>query len=495
MRRLLPGRALVLLFLHACGLLGVSASYDGSCSGGAVASASSCSQVLECKQCSPGNGVAPTRKLLQTSLMSRLPDRMAHTCTCTIHSQSHSCSQCYVIIPFGAPTHDASCTCTASPPSPPSPPPPASGCACDTMVVTMSGGALASQGSRAGDFDHIAGVSAQGKPVFKLRVPPSSTQYLFVSANGYWSLGSDYLSTTLGAYSSTTPTPGCPNDAQGWQYYGNGQWNSVALASVLGVGCPSPPSPPCCTSVSMTFWDANAMVSQGARGGEYTLLPGVTNAAKPVYQAAPGPDGTPGNGYLYFWPGSAAWQLSNDYNASAMGVGMDNATNAACPTLAGATWSYWNGAEFATAGGGITAECTAPPSPPCCLAYDIELSGGAATNQGSRAGRYELVQGATQGGLRPRFVKDPQASATHLYFWPSLADWYVGSAPSSSAAGIRSTGDDSATCPDRSTDWKVRGRGPRTERGRACALAPNPCAQAAPLLHALVVPSPSATPD
>lgn len=94
-----------------------------------------CNQFLECKQCTDAAG-SIARKLLQTSLPSRLPAKTPHQCLCTISGsggEQSSCSLCYTITPFGAATQHASCTCSpapappapaAAPPAPPSPPPP-----------------------------------------------------------------------------------------------------------------------------------------------------------------------------------------------------------------------------------------------------------------------------------------------------------------------------------------------------------------------------------
>lgn len=89
-----------------------------------VESASACSQFLECKQCSVVGGVA-TRKLLGTSLPSKLPPRTSHACTCTIDGTQHTCTGCYSITPLGAYTQPSACVCSMAhePPPPPQPPP------------------------------------------------------------------------------------------------------------------------------------------------------------------------------------------------------------------------------------------------------------------------------------------------------------------------------------------------------------------------------------
>ena len=77
----------------------------------------------------------------------------------------------------------------------------------------------------------------------------------------------------------------------------------------------------------------------------------------------------------------------------------------------------------------------------------------AAGVQAARMGTYTKVANATQ-GERPVYQR-VGSTVAYLFYWPSTAEWRIGSNYTSGTSGVKSTGGAGAACPDQATGWEV----------------------------------------
>ena len=116
----------------------------------------------------------------------------------------------------------------------PQPPPP---CPCDTVSVLLSGGALSSHSSRAGDYALVDGVTSGGRPVY--RRADGSYLYFWASISD-WLVGPDYTSSIAWLVSIDDDNAACPTDTSSWLYWDGSDW----MLGGVSITCLSPPPPP-----------------------------------------------------------------------------------------------------------------------------------------------------------------------------------------------------------------------------------------------------------
>ena len=107
------------------------------------------------------------------------------------------------------------------------PPPPT---CCDTVSVTLSGGALASQSGRAGLYTVVAGLMQNGRPVYQQTTGSKDYLYTYWSYGSYWQVGPDYRSSAASLHSDTNLASHCPKDAGTWTYWDGATWQSGGVA-------------------------------------------------------------------------------------------------------------------------------------------------------------------------------------------------------------------------------------------------------------------------
>ena len=220
---------------------------------------------------------------------------------------------------------------------------------CDTVSVLLSGDALGAQWGKAGEYTVVANVMTSGRPVYQ-----KGSDYLyFWGAYADWVVGTDYNENSgPGIYwlgSTSNDNAACPALASAWEYWNN-DWRA---SSGISVACTSPPSPPCCDTVSVLL-SGDALSAVPNMAGEYAVVANVMTSGRPVYQK--------GSEYLYFCPECADWMVGSDYNMNSGWLGGTSSDNAACPVLASA-WEYWDGNGW-QASSSISVACPTPPSPP-----------------------------------------------------------------------------------------------------------------------------------
>ena len=113
-----------------------------------------------------------------------------------------------------------------------------SGCACDTFLITLSGGAYTSHSSKAGEYIKLEGTVMNGRPVYQHR--DGSSKYLYFWAAAFdWRLGSDYNTENNWFHSQDNIDAPCPESAGSWRH----QDRAVGLgwidtnASEMSIAC------------------------------------------------------------------------------------------------------------------------------------------------------------------------------------------------------------------------------------------------------------------
>ena len=153
----------------------------------------------------------------------------------------------YGVCALGTDCVDCGTRAQQQPPPPPPPPPPSPvppfACGCEAVEVVLSGDALSAQGSKAGTYVKLDGVTQDGRAVHK---QSGGSQYLSFSASSSdWLVGPDYTSNSAWLSSRDDLNVQCPEAAGTWGYWSGSAWESNGVA----VGCPSSlpplqPSPP-----------------------------------------------------------------------------------------------------------------------------------------------------------------------------------------------------------------------------------------------------------
>jgi hypothetical protein len=82
------------------------------------------------------------------------------------------------------------------------------GCACDTVVLSLDGDALSSQGHRVGSYVQVDGLTREGRAVYHQE---GGLNYLYVGSSSVWILDVSYKD-DLGGLFSADKTP-CPEDS------------------------------------------------------------------------------------------------------------------------------------------------------------------------------------------------------------------------------------------------------------------------------------------
>ena len=283
-------------------------------------------------------------------------------------------------------------------------PPPS--CACDTLSVLVGGDATwTDAGKYAGDYHVVSGAWRGDQPVYQHdwddRIESGLYRYFFLSFDGQeWTIAEnteagaaalargDYPTFLSNANESYIIGKGtCPEDVpdQSWTYGG-----TERRFGDITVQCAAPPSPPCCSEVSvlLTGFSANDFagdyLNRGGDGGQ---------AGREVYYSPRTEK------YLYFNPKSANWVINSDLDDYVRidqfwyYVESDVANNRECPEADPKWWVwsyYYHGSYYYDDGewydDRVEVTCQSPPSPPCCNPISVTLKGGAATHQ-SGAGR------------------------------------------------------------------------------------------------------------
>ena len=114
---------------------------------------------------------------------------------------------------------------------------------------------------------------------------------------------------------------------------------------------PMPPPPTCCDTVSVTL-SGEALESQSGRAGLYTVVAGLTQNGRPVYQQTTG-----SKNYLYtYWSYGSYWQVGPVYTSSAAWLHSDTNLASHCPKDAG-TWTSLDGATWQSGGVDVDVTC------------------------------------------------------------------------------------------------------------------------------------------
>ena len=173
---------------------------------------------------------------------------------------------------------------------------------CDTVSVLLSGDALGAQWGKAGEYTVVANEIRQAEQAERTRRAPD---YLyFWGAYADWVVGTDYNENSgPGIYwlgSTSNDNAACPALASAWEYWNN-DWRA---SSGISVACTSPPSPPCCDTVSVLL-SGDALSAVPNMAGEYAVVANVMKSGRPVYQK--------GSEYLYFSPNAPTGWSASDY--------------------------------------------------------------------------------------------------------------------------------------------------------------------------------------
>merc|ERR1711997_1358298 len=99
----------------------------------------------------------------------------------------------------------------------------------ETFRVSSTGDAARIQGSKMGDYVPTSYAAIQGHPVYEKT--NGHKNFLYVSSNGFWTVGSVVGSTTSGIYNSQFPTPSLP-PTRGWRYLDGKEWKEDATLKV-----------------------------------------------------------------------------------------------------------------------------------------------------------------------------------------------------------------------------------------------------------------------
>merc|ERR1712165_561927 len=99
----------------------------------------------------------------------------------------------------------------------------------ETFRVSSSGDAARIQGSKMGDYMPTSYSAIQGHPVYEKT--NGHKNFLYVSPNGFWTVGSVRGSTVSGIYNSQFPTPSLP-PTSGWRYLDGKEWKEDTTLKV-----------------------------------------------------------------------------------------------------------------------------------------------------------------------------------------------------------------------------------------------------------------------
>merc|ERR1711997_282204 len=99
----------------------------------------------------------------------------------------------------------------------------------ETLKVSSTGDAAKKQETKMGDYVSTSRSPVNGHPVYEKT--NGHKNFLYVSSNGFWTVGSGVGSTTSGIYNSQFPTPSLP-PTSGWRYLDGKEWKEDATLKV-----------------------------------------------------------------------------------------------------------------------------------------------------------------------------------------------------------------------------------------------------------------------
>merc|ERR1712083_1283077 len=102
------------------------------------------------------------------------------------------------------------------------------GASSETFRVSSTGDAAKKQATKMGDYVSTS-KTKHGHPVYEKT--NGHKNFLYVSSNGFWTVGSVVGSTTSGIYNSQFPTPSLP-PTSGWRYLDGKEWKEDATLKV-----------------------------------------------------------------------------------------------------------------------------------------------------------------------------------------------------------------------------------------------------------------------
>merc|ERR1712020_38906 len=102
------------------------------------------------------------------------------------------------------------------------------GASSETFRVSSTGDAAGKQETKMGDYVSTS-KTKHGHPVYEKT--NGHKNFLYVSSNGFWTVGSVVGSTTSGIYNSQYPTPSVP-PTSGWRYLDGKEWKEDATLKV-----------------------------------------------------------------------------------------------------------------------------------------------------------------------------------------------------------------------------------------------------------------------
>jgi len=105
--------------------------------------------------------------------------------------------------------------------------------------------------------------------------------------------------------------------------------------------------------------EAEANAVQASKFGNYTKVPNVMQAGRPVYQLVGSTVA-----YLFYWPSTSQWLIGNNYSSGSASVQSTDSAGAACPDQATGWQAYTGGAWVSTYPITVvpTSPTTAPPT-------------------------------------------------------------------------------------------------------------------------------------
>ena len=110
-------------------------------------------------------------------------------------------------------------------------------CACDTVLITLSGGAYTSQSSRAGVYVKMEGTVVGGRHVYQSRDDGSEYLYFWAAYND-WRVGLDYRSEVAWIFAGTDGNSdlSCPGSVNTWRYWSGSEW-ATPNAGEMSIAC------------------------------------------------------------------------------------------------------------------------------------------------------------------------------------------------------------------------------------------------------------------
>ena len=115
----------------------------------------------------------------------------------------------------------------------------------------------------------------------------------------------------------------------------------------------------------------------------------------------------------------------------------------------GATSRRWSlGAQSAWWQGGVRPFCGRAGA-----CFESVAVSGAEAVQAARMGAYTKAANLMQ-GERPVY-KLAGSAVMYPFYWPNTTEWRIGSSYTSSSAGVKSSGNAGAACPDQATGWQA----------------------------------------